>query len=286
MRALTQPPAALLPVRQQNAALPACSAASPFARSRLLRHLSVAAPLLLLSSEARAEPSAELASPPSLDLELPAPLTKGAKFGAILVGADVLTALLLGKSVLGIFDKKEKEDGAPAGKKDWKEAMADSILGNAEPSSTDRPVLAEPTQAEPPVVASRPPSERMLRREALLSSLRGCSAPPPGLLLSEVLSTIDSCYSFNPCEFSTGVRDGAGSSYVGEVVNMKGVNEGALKVLAFAALHQLGEVETLCLFAEAYTEVLKDDRGSGHRNVRAFRREGWPGVRFGQLAAH
>lgn len=58
------------------------------------------------------------------------------------------------------------------------------------------------------------------------------------------------------------------------------MNEGAAKVLAFAALHSLSKEQTLRLFAEHWAEVEAAPAGAGHKNVRAFARTGWEGTRF------
>lgn len=76
------------------------------------------------------------------DLDLSGTATKFGKLGAILVFADVVTAAVMGKSVLGVAKSLEREmemgeDGKVrevvrerenAGERDWKEEMADKLM--------------------------------------------------------------------------------------------------------------------------------------------------------------
>ena len=76
------------------------------------------------------------------DLDLSGTATKFGKLGAILVFADVVTAAVMGKSVLGVAKSLEREmemgeDGKVRevvrerendGKRDWKEEMADKLM--------------------------------------------------------------------------------------------------------------------------------------------------------------
>jgi hypothetical protein len=47
------------------------------------------------------------------------------KFGAILIGADFVTAFIMGKSVLGVAKGLEKGEGE---KRDWKESAAEMVM--------------------------------------------------------------------------------------------------------------------------------------------------------------
>ena len=96
---------------------------------------------------------------------------------------------------------------------------------------------------------------------------------PQTLTFAEVLDTIEHHYRYTPTAFVNGLDADL-------VENPAGVNEGACRVLAFSCLWQLGEGETLALFAEHYRKVLADPTGSDHANIRAFQRHGWPGVAF------
>ena len=192
---------------------------------------------------------------------------KAAKLGGILVVADVVTSLVLGRSVLGLLRPKGAEE-----KPDWKEAAADKLLGTLGSSNG--------TAKEVPVAVMDTPTSAMAARrakvEGLLAAVRGQTTPPPGLRFEEVLAVINDCYVFTPTDFSTGVGTSSATS------NPAGANEGACRTLAFASLHSLTQDETLCLFAQHATDVLATPAGSSHANIRGFLANGWPGVRFGQ----
>ncbi|MGD9983119.1 MAG: HopJ type III effector protein [Porticoccaceae bacterium] len=106
--------------------------------------------------------------------------------------------------------------------------------------------------------------------EALIERLRNA---PDSLSFAEVLAVIDAHYHYTPTAFVNGPGEDC-------VHNPAGVNEGSCRVLAFARRHRLTEAETLALFAEHHRKVLADPAGSDHANIRAFRRQGWAGVRF------
>ena len=207
----------------------------------------------------------EAAGQPAEEGGLP---VKAAKLGGILVAADVVTSLVLGRSVLGLMRPKAEGEGAK--KQDWKEAAADKLLG----------VSGKAAGREAPVAVMDTPTTAMAARrakvEGLLAAVRGQTVPPPSLRFEDVLAVINDCYVFTPTEFSTGVGTAAAS------VNPAGANEGACRTLAFASLHSLSKDETLCLFAQHATEVLATPQGSSHANIRGFLANGWPGVRFGQ----
>lgn len=93
---------------------------------------------------------------------------------------------------------------------------------------------------------------------------------PERLAFRDTLAVIDRYYQVTPMGF----RNGA-------VRNRPGENAGSCRVLAFARRHGLDVEQTLHCFGEVYRdEVLGDPQGSGHRNIREFRRVGWAGVVF------
>ena len=93
---------------------------------------------------------------------------------------------------------------------------------------------------------------------------------PQRVEFSQVMSVIDACYDYTPCQFSNG-----------GVENEAGSNEGSCKLFAFAKLQQLNQAQTLALFGHFYRdEVLSDPEGSSHANIRAFMQNGWQGVQF------
>ena len=90
----------------------------------------------------------------------------------------------------------------------------------------------------------------------------------------QTIALIDRNYRFSPCCF----RNGEGND---EVVSEAGVNNGSLKIFTFASKHCLNEDLTLALFGKFYREdVLSNPEGQDHRNIRAFMKFGWGGIRF------
>jgi hypothetical protein len=93
------------------------------------------------------------------DMDLSGAATKFGKLGAILVFADVVTAAVMGKSVLGVAKSLEREmemgeDGKVRevvrerendGERDWKEEMADKLMQRLK---ENKQVGAEETSAE------------------------------------------------------------------------------------------------------------------------------------------
>lgn len=231
-----------------------------------VRRAMLLAPLLLCGA-ARAEEVEAAAAPVAPDAAAPGGLTPvaAAKLAGVLLVADVVSAAVLGKSVLS-FMKPETASAATAtteaGKRDWKENVADSLLGKtaaASPSTSAAPAMSE-AQA------------RKARVNALLARVRGGGGGE--LLFADVLATVDAAYVFTAKGFSAGV----GTSL--ESGNPVGANTGAERVLSFASLHRLSKEETLALFAEHAAEVAANPGGASHKNIRAFAANGWEGVRF------
>lgn len=99
---------------------------------------------------------------------------------------------------------------------------------------------------------------------------RQLSSEPESISFEQSIQLIDALYEFTPTAFSNG-----------DVTNAAGENNGSCKILAFAALHQLSEPQTLQLFGDFYRlEVMPDLKGQNHANIRNFMRTGWDGVRF------
>ena len=157
----------------------------------------------------------------------------------------------------------------------------DKLLGTSSDAPSRPPPLADLPVPEsmPALIKLRPLPPASAAREDLLARVRAADgAAVPGLTFSEVLAVIDGAYNFAPCSFSTGVVEGRAS--LGQVDNMAGVNDGAARVLSFAALHTLSKEQTLSLFAEHWASVQDEPGGAGHKNIRAFAAAGWEGVRF------
>lgn len=102
------------------------------------------------------------------------------------------------------------------------------------------------------------------------------STEPESISFEQSIQLIDSLYEFTPTSFING-----------DLQNAAGENNGSCKILAFAALHQLSEPQTLQLFGDYYrVEVMPDLKGTNHQNIRNFMRTGWDGVSFAGQALH
>ena len=88
-------------------------------------------------------------------------------------------------------------------------------------------------------------------------------------LFSDTLAVIDRFYGFTPTYFKNGDQE-----------NQPNQNNGSCKCFAFALLHNLGEAQTLRLFAEHYRQVLEHPQGTDHRNIRQFMQNGFSALRF------
>jgi hypothetical protein len=98
------------------------------------------------------------------------------------------------------------------------------------------------------------------------------STEPETITFQQSIELIDTLYDFTPTAFKNG-----------DVENAAGENNGSCKILAFAALHQLSEPQTLQMFGDYYRlEVMPDLKGHNHANIRNFMRSGWDGVSFSQ----
>ncbi len=90
----------------------------------------------------------------------------------------------------------------------------------------------------------------------------------------ETISIITEHYHYEPTEFSNGLESNA-------FVNNAGSNEGSCKIFAFALIHQLDQLQTLCLFGDFYKiDVLEKPKDTGHQNIRNFMQDGWEGIKF------
>lgn len=103
----------------------------------------------------------------------------------------------------------------------------------------------------------------------LTELLTKLSNAPETLIFKEVLDTINKAFHLLPSAFKNG-----------PVENGEHENQGSCKVLAFAQHVGLTQLETLLLFAEHYRDVLADEQGQSHQNIRAFMVHGWAGVEF------
>jgi hypothetical protein len=93
---------------------------------------------------------------------------------------------------------------------------------------------------------------------------------PEHIEFNEVMALISANYQYTPCTFNNG-----------KLINKSGSNEGSCKIFAFAKLHALSEQATLACFGRYYREdVLLNQDGNDHGNIRNFIKQGWQGIVF------
>ena len=86
------------------------------------------------------------------------------------------------------------------------------------------------------------------------------------IVFNDLISHIDTTYTFTPTAFTNG-----------ELENTASENQGSQKVFAFAKLHNLTKEQTLYCFGEHYQNVLATPEGDNHGNIRNFIKHGWAG---------
>ena len=86
---------------------------------------------------------------------------------------------------------------------------------------------------------------------------------------SDVIEFIEQHYEHTPTAFKNG-----------EAFNESTQNQGSAKVFSFAQINELGEEDTLSLFAEHYATVKASPAGLDHQNIRQFMVNGWSGIAF------
>lgn len=107
----------------------------------------------------------------------------------------------------------------------------------------------------------------MLNLELFLNRLR---SEPHLIEFPDTIALINGLYDYKP----TGFRNH-------ELVSEAGQNVGSCKLFAFARLHDLTEGETLACFGAYYrADVLKNEDGTSHPNIRQFMDTGWEGIEF------
>lgn len=93
---------------------------------------------------------------------------------------------------------------------------------------------------------------------------------PTTVDFKEVIATIDETYNFTPTKFING-----------ETINEVGQNSGSCKLFSFAKLQNFSKEETLACFGEYYRkDVLENQNGTDHQNIRNFMKFGWSGIDF------
>lgn len=96
---------------------------------------------------------------------------------------------------------------------------------------------------------------------------------PREILFAETMQVIEDNYNFTPTAFTNGT-----------INNKAGENSGSCKLFAFAIHQQLTKEETLVCFGEHYQNVLEDETGSSHQNIRNFMKTGFEGLSFKDIA--
>ena len=93
---------------------------------------------------------------------------------------------------------------------------------------------------------------------------------PETIVFNDTTSVIEAKYNFTPTAFKNGTLE-----------NGVGENSGSCKLFAFAKLEKLTKEDTLACFGQFYfDDVLKDPNGTGHQNIRNFRKTGFNGLSF------
>ena len=96
---------------------------------------------------------------------------------------------------------------------------------------------------------------------------------PSSINFAETMQVIEDNYNFTPTTFTNG-----------EITNKAGENSGSCKLFAFAKIQKLTKEETLFCFGEHYKNVLEDENGDSHQNIRNFMNSGFDGLSFSDEA--
>ena len=90
-----------------------------------------------------------------------------------------------------------------------------------------------------------------------------------GINFADTMQVIEDNYNFTPTTFTNG-----------DITNNAGENAGSCKLFAFAQHQKLTKGETLFCFGEHYKNVLEDEKGDSHQNIRNFMKFGFEGLSF------
>jgi hypothetical protein len=96
---------------------------------------------------------------------------------------------------------------------------------------------------------------------------------PTEINFAETMQVIEDNYNFTPTTFTNG-----------EITNKAGENSGSCKLFAFAVHQKLQKEEALYCFGEHYKNVLEDEKGDSHQNIRNFMKFGFVGLSFDKVA--
>ena len=94
-------------------------------------------------------------------------------------------------------------------------------------------------------------------------------ANPTSILFAETMQVIEDNYNFIPTTFTNG-----------DIKNKAGENSGSCKLFAFAKIQKMTKEEALFCFGEHYRNVLEDENGDSHQNIRNFMKSGFDGLSF------
>ncbi|WP_165733039.1 HopJ type III effector protein [Polaribacter sp. 20A6] len=94
-------------------------------------------------------------------------------------------------------------------------------------------------------------------------------ANPTSILFVETMQVIEDNYNFTPTTFTNG-----------DIKNKAGENSGSCKLFAFAKIQKMTKEEALFCFGEHYKNVLEDENGDSHQNIRNFMKSGFDGLSF------
>ena len=94
-------------------------------------------------------------------------------------------------------------------------------------------------------------------------------ANPTSILFAETMQVIEDNYNFIPTTFTNG-----------DIKNKAGENSGSCKLFAFAKIQKMTKEEALFCFGEHYKNVLEDENGDSHQNIRNFMKSGFEGLSF------
>ena len=92
---------------------------------------------------------------------------------------------------------------------------------------------------------------------------------PTTIKFAETMQVIEDHYNFTPAAFRNG-----------DLKNKMNENSGSCKLFAFSILQKLTKSATLACFGEHYKNVLEDESGASHQNIRNFIQSGFEGLTF------
>ena len=92
---------------------------------------------------------------------------------------------------------------------------------------------------------------------------------PTEINFADTMQVIEDNYNFTPTSFTNG-----------DIKNKAGENSGSCKLFAFAKIQKMTKEEALFCFGEHYKNVLEDENGDSHQNIRNFMKSGFDGLSF------